>query len=90
MPPEYERVTAREAADRLGKAVGTIHCWGARYHARKVRLGRRVLYDFGDLYVIEREVFHGHPVPDTWEERATIRDRCPLTQPSQQAHPNVA
>jgi hypothetical protein len=80
MLPPFERITAEEAATRLRRSPGTIHCWGTRYKARKihVRGTGRVFYDFNDLFVIERELFHRHPVPATWQERAEIRDRCPL------------
>jgi hypothetical protein len=83
MSPEFERVTAAEAGQRLRRAPGTIHCWGSRYDARKIKLGGRVYYDFGDLYVIEREVHHQHPVPATWQERAQMRERCPHALPVQ-------
>jgi hypothetical protein len=80
MPHAFERVTAEQAADRIGRASGTIHSWGTRFGARKIRVrgSRAVFYDYNDLMVIEREIYHGHPIPATWQERAEIRERCPL------------
>lgn len=81
MPLEesVEPVTAVEAADRLDRAPSTIRCWALRYGARQLRkIGKRVYYDFADLAVIHRELKHGHPVPETPEERAAIAVRCPL------------
>jgi hypothetical protein len=72
-------VTAYEAGEILRKAPSTIHLWAVRYGARKLRMvGRKRYYDFNDLVVIERELRHGHKVPATPEERAKIRERCPL------------
>ena len=77
--PKVEPVTAAQAGGRLNKAAATIRCWAVRYNARQLkRLGRAVYYDYDDLVVIERELFHGHPIPATWQERAAIRERCPL------------
>jgi hypothetical protein len=77
---DVQLVTADEAADRLGRAPSTVRCWAFRFNARKLgRQGRKVYYDFLDLAVIDRELSHGHPVPATPEERAAVRDRCPLT-----------
>ena len=80
MLPPFQRITVEAAADRLGRSPATIHCWGTRYNARKVRIrgSARTFYDYRDLAVIEREVRHGHPVPATPEERAAISKRCPL------------
>lgn len=80
MLPTFERITAEAAAERLGRAVGTIHSWGTRYGARKIRLpgSRNAWYDYNDLMVIEREIYHEHEVPATWQERAEIHERCPL------------
>jgi hypothetical protein len=78
MLPAFDRTTAEAAAERLGRAPGTIHCWGTRYRARKLRIRGRVYYDYRDLAVIERELRHGHPVPETPEARAEISQRCPL------------
>jgi hypothetical protein len=81
MPPEaeIEPVTAVQAAKRLGKAPATIRCWAVRHNARQLRkVGRAMYYDLHDLAVIERETRHGHPVPETPEERAEISQRCPL------------
>lgn len=86
MPPEdtVEPVTAVEAAERLDRAPSTIRCWALRYNARQLRkIGKRVYYDFADLAVIHRELQHGHPIPETPEERAAISVRCPL-----KSHPN--
>jgi hypothetical protein len=84
--PTFERTTVDAAAERLRRAPGTIHCWGTRYDARKLKIRGRVYYDFNDLFVIERELFHGHPVPATWQERAEIRERCPLKAAPALAH----
>ena len=81
MPPEGEVdfVTAVQAADRLNRAASTIRCWVGRYNARQLRkVGKRMYYDYDDLMVIDREMYHGHPIPATWQERAEIRERCPL------------
>lgn len=80
MLPPFDRITVNAAANRLDRSPGTIHCWGTRYNARKMRLrgSRTVYYDYRDLAVIERELRHGHPVPATPEERAAISQRCPL------------
>jgi hypothetical protein len=78
MLPPFQRITVEDAAKRLERAPGTIHCWGNRYGARKLRVRGRVYYDYRDLVVIERELRHGHPVPATPEEREEIRLRCPL------------
>lgn len=81
---DVEPVTAYDAAERLGKAPSTIHLWALRYHARRVgKQGRKVYFDFADLAVIHRELQHGHPIPETPEERAAISVRCPL-----KSHPN--
>lgn len=72
-------VTVYEAAKGLKRAPSTLHVWAVRYNARKVgKRGRKTLYDYNDLVIIERELFHHHPVPNTWQERAAIRDRCPM------------
>lgn len=75
-----EPVTAYEAGKALDKAPSTIHLWAIRYGARKYDeiVGRKRYYDMNDLKVIEREIWHGHPVPATWQERAAIRHACPL------------
>jgi hypothetical protein len=76
---DVEPVTAYDAADRLDRAPSTIHLWALRYNARRIgKHGRRVYYDFADLAVIHRELKHGHPIPETPEERAAISARCPL------------
>lgn len=79
MHPEaaFERATTAEAAERLGKAPGTIASWGTRYHARRVKITGITFWDLRDLRVIEREIHHGHPVPATPEERAAIAASCP-------------
>jgi hypothetical protein len=80
---KLEPITATDAAKRLERAPSTVRCWAFRFNARK--LGERdgkVYYDYLDLMVIEREIYHGHPVPATWQERAEIRKRCPLKAPS--------
>lgn len=77
--PQRRPVTADEAAEALKKAPSTVRCWAFRFNARRLKkVGRKVYYDFYDLAVIEREIFHGHPVPPTPEEREAIRHRCPL------------
>jgi hypothetical protein len=90
MAPEDVRsraVSAYDAAGSLGRAPSTIHGWALRYGARKVRKeGRKVLYDYDDLVVIERELYHGHSVPATWQARAEIRERCPLKAAQVLAH----
>jgi hypothetical protein len=81
VPPEdeVEPVTAVQAADRLNRAASTIRCWVSRYNALQLRkVGKRMYYDYNDLYVIDREMYHGHPIPATWQERAEIRGRCPM------------
>lgn len=76
---EIVPVTVTQAAKNLDRASSTIRCWARRYDARKLRkFERKVVYDYGDLSVIEREIRHGHPVPATWQERAAIRLCCPL------------
>lgn len=84
MPPEtpFDPVTAKQAAARLDRAAGTIYSWGTRYKARKQRIRGATYYDLGDLRVIDREIFHEHPIPASWQERAQIRDRCPLVSSS--------
>jgi hypothetical protein len=78
---EIVPVTVTQAAEKLEKASSTIRCWARRYDARKLRkFERKVVYDYGDLSVIEREIRHGHPVPATWQERAAIALRCPLRE----------
>jgi hypothetical protein len=73
-------VTASAAANLLGRATATMRKWAERYGARQLgKEGRVVWYDFNDLAVIEREIRHGHKIPPTWEERAAIRPRCPLS-----------
>jgi len=82
--PPVEPVTVYAAAERLGKAPSTIHWWAIHYGARKLgKVDRKTYFDYLDLMVIERELFHEHPIPATWQERAEIRERCPLktTQP---------
>lgn len=74
-----EPVTAEKAAERLQRAPSTIRYWVTHYDARRLgKHGRKMYYDYNDLFVIERELFHEHPVPATWRERAKIRERCPL------------
>lgn len=93
MPLEgtVEPVTAVEAADRLDRAPSTIRCWALRYGARQLRkIGKRVYYDFADLAIIHRELKHGHPVPETPEERAAISARCPLKSDTTRATLSVA
>ena len=93
MPLEetVEPVTAVEAADRLDRAPSTIRCWALRYSARQLRkIGKRVYYDFADLAVIHRELKHGHPIPETPEERAAISARCPLKSATTRATLSVA
>lgn len=88
---EVEPVTAYDAADRLGKAPSTIHLWALRYNARRVgKHGRKVYFDFADLAVIHRELKHGHPIPETPEERAAISARCPLKSATTRATLSVA
>jgi hypothetical protein len=74
-----EPVTAEKAAERLRRAPSTIRYWVTHYNARRLgKHGRKMYYDYNDLYVIEREIYHEHDVPATWQERAKIRERCPL------------
>jgi hypothetical protein len=74
-----ELVTASIAAKRLHRASSTVRCWAFRFNARKLGgYDGKVYYDYDDLVVIEREIYHGHKVPATWQERAEIRERCPL------------
>lgn len=77
--PKVEAVTAEQAARQLGKAPSTVRYWVTHYNARRLgKVGRKMYYDLHDLAVIEREVRHEHPVPATWQERAEIRECCPL------------
>lgn len=70
---------ASEAAVRIGKASGTIYSWATRYGVRTLKVrGRGTYFSMDDLRVIEREIFHGHLVPATWQERAAIAAECPL------------
>lgn len=89
MPPDEDRpepVTAVEAGKALNKAPNTIRWWAKRYNAVQIkRHCRAVYYDMRDLKVIEREIFHGHTVPPTPEEREAIRLRCPLRAAEQSA-----
>lgn len=63
--------------------MSTIRYWVPHYGARRFgKVGRVMYYDLADLRVIDREIFHGHEVPTTWQERAAIRDRCPLAAQS--------
>lgn len=88
---EVEPVTAYDAAERLGKASSTIHLWALRYNAKRLgKHGRKVYFDFADLAVIHRELKHGHPVPETPEERAAIAVRCPLKSDTARAALTVA
>jgi hypothetical protein len=82
-------VTASEAAARLNRNPVTIRTWVTRFHARRLgRVNRIMYYDLRDLKVIEREIWHGHPVPATWQERTDIRLRCPIK--TQEAAPIAA
>jgi hypothetical protein len=75
-----QAVTAADAAARLDRATSTIRYWVTHYGARRYgKVGRVMYYDLADLKVIDREIWHCHPVPPTWRERAAIRERCPLT-----------
>lgn len=77
--PRLEPVTAEEAAERLRRSPSTIRYWVTHYDARRLGThGRKMYYDYNDLMVIERELYHEHPIPATWQERAEIRTRCPL------------
>ncbi|KAB2344863.1 hypothetical protein [Actinomadura rudentiformis] len=61
------------AAAHFRRAPSTIRCWAHRYHARRLGvIGRTVWYDLRDLAVIDREIRHGRPVPETWEARAEL------------------
>lgn len=72
-------VTAETAAARLDRTTATIRTWVTRFSARRLgTVGRVMYYDLNDLRVIEREIRHGHPIPPTPEDRARIRDACPL------------
>lgn len=76
---DLEPVTSKQAAKALEKAPVTIRYWVTHYGARRLgKVGKVMYYDLHDLRVIEREVFHGHTVPATWQERAAIRLACPL------------
>jgi len=76
---EREPVTAEQAGRALQRPPATIRVWAHRYNvARLGKVGRHVYYDLADLRVIERELYHGHKVPATPQERAAIRLRCPL------------
>jgi hypothetical protein len=82
MAPEEDeprKISVYDAAETLHRAPSTLHGWVLRYGVRKLdKEGRRILYDYDDFVVIERELFHEHPIPATWQERAEIRERCPL------------
>jgi hypothetical protein len=72
-------ISVYDAAETLDRAPSTLHGWVLRYGVRRLgKEGRRVLFDYDDFVVIERELFHEHPIPATWQERAEIRERCPL------------
>jgi hypothetical protein len=77
-----QAVTAADAAARLDRATSTIRYWVTHYGARRYgKVGRVMYYDLADLKVIDREIWHAHegvPIPATWQERAAIRERCPL------------
>jgi hypothetical protein len=76
-----EPVTAEEAGMALRRPPATIRVWAHRYGVVRLgKAGRHVYYDLADLRVIERELFHGHEVPATPEQRAAIRLRCPLQE----------
>lgn len=68
-----EPLTAQQAATRLRVPVSRIYVWAHRYHARKVRRGRTVWYDWHDLKTIERCIRLGEVVPDTPEQRDQLR-----------------
>lgn len=76
---EPRKVSVYDASKTLHRAPSTLHGWVLRYGVRKLdKEGRRILYDYDDFVVIERELYHEHPIPATWQERAEIRERCPL------------
>jgi hypothetical protein len=67
-------VTARLAAERLGREPCTIRKWASRYRARVLgRAGRETVYDYADLALIEWCIWAGCPVPPTVEERDELR-----------------
>ena len=76
---DIEPVTVYTAAERLFRSPSTIHWWAIHYGARKLgMIDRKTYFDYNDLMVIDREIYHGHPIPETWQERAEIYERCPL------------
>lgn len=87
IPASFSPVSAREACARLEVPAGTLYSWVSRYgvprmwvppHTLPRQPSGGMLYDFGDLLVIEREIRHRHPVPSTPQLRARIREACPL------------
>jgi hypothetical protein len=67
-------ITAKDAAELLGRSASTIRKWAERYNVRRVgKVGGRVYFDYFDLMIIEKEIWRGNPVPPTPEEREAIR-----------------
>ncbi|MGR6921187.1 hypothetical protein ACU635_43685 [[Actinomadura] parvosata] len=67
-------VTARQAAERLGREPCTIRKWAQRYRVRVLgRAGRETVYDYDDLATIEWCIWAGHDIPLTVDARDELR-----------------
>jgi hypothetical protein len=66
-------VSALVAAERLGKAPGTIYSWATRYGVRKWHQDKRTFFDYWDLATIDVCLNAGVDVPPTPAERDVLR-----------------